>query len=101
MVLVVVLLQLVEVVALGLASIDVVQCVVAGIIGCVAQVEEGPEDGRNEWVVEAHHPPYCEVAQGDYDQEEGRWQDEAVAEWKGSYGSLGSIWWMPCDMKWM
>lgn len=91
MVLVVVLLQLVEVAALGLAGVDVVQGVVAGIVNCIAKVEEGPEEGRNEWVVEAHHPPHCEVAQGDYDHEEWWRQDEAVAEWMGIYGSLGSI----------
>lgn len=71
-VLVVVFLQLVEVAALGLGGIDVMQRVVTGIVGGVAEVEEGPEDGRNERVVEAHHPAHCEIAEGDYDDEERR-----------------------------
>lgn len=70
--LVVVLLQLVEVGAFGFAGVDVVQSVVAGVIDRIAYVEEGPEDGRDERVVEAHHPPHCEIPYRDYHHEEWR-----------------------------
>lgn len=96
--LVVVLLQCVEVAIGMLGGIDVVQGVVADIICHVSDEEEAPEEGGNDGIAERDHLFHRVESEDESAHcQEGR-IDQSVAKWEKEYGSLGSMWWIPCIM---
>jgi hypothetical protein len=98
-VLVMILLQAMKIASVALGGIDVVEGVVHNVVGHVAYQEERPEGGEYNPVLNVEDSQDGVVTDCYVCQRKDGGKYEAVTDLEEEYGSIGSMWWMPCSMK--
>jgi hypothetical protein len=96
----VIFLEFVEPWAHIFASINVMKWVMTDIICHIANKEKGPEESKENGVWYDEYSQQCVDSNQKGTNSQKGWINKAITKLKEIYGSFGSMWWMPCIMKW-